>query len=110
MDDMETKLNAILGDPQMMSKIMAMAQNLSQSQPEAPPQEPSAPAIDLKLIQKLSGFAKQSGIDQNQQSLLKALGPYLSGQRISKLEKAMRAAKMANMASAFLGSNALLGR
>lgn len=127
MDDMESKMGAILGNPEMMQKIMAMAQTLNQS---TPPKEPentpppraedvsqtsgfSLPDIDISTIQKLSGLAKQSGIDKNQQSLLRALGPYLSRERISKLEKAMRAARMASMASSVLGSRGLqsiLGR
>ena len=71
------------------------------------------PEIDLSALQKITGFARQSSIDSNQQSLLKALGPYLSNRRIDRLEKAMRAAKLAKMASSFLGTGALqslLGR
>ena len=122
MDDMENKLGAILGNPEMMQQIMALAQNFSQAAPkqeqqkqEAPPppkQEaapPPLPELDFSTIQKLSGLAKSSGIDKNQQTLLRALSPYLSRQRISKLERAMRAAKMASMATAFLG-NAHTGR
>lgn len=118
MDEMENKLNTILGNPEMMSKIMALAQNFSQSQPDANQDSPAPaqaqsdlPQIDLSMLQKLSGYAKQSNIDKNQQSLLRSLSPYLSQQRISKLEKAMRAAKMASMATTFLGrSQSTLGR
>lgn len=113
MEDMQNQMNAILENPEMMQKIMAMAQTLGQSQsanPEPPKQEGSGfalPDIDLSMVQKLSGLAGQSNIDNNQQTLLKALTPYLSRERISKLERAMRAAKMANMASAFLGKSSL---
>ena len=110
MDDMQNQMNAILGNPEMMQKIMAMAQSLGQSQ-GSEPQEPqkqdtAVPAfgdIDLSMVQKLSGLAGQSSIDNNQRTLLKALTPYLTRERITKLEKAMRAAKMANMASALFG-------
>lgn len=115
MDDIQNQMSAILGNPEMMQKIMAMAQSLGQSQtgnpePEQPKQEPtgsSFPDIDLSMVQKLSGLAGQSSIDSNQRTLLKALTPYLNRERISKLERAMRAAKMANMASTFLGKSAL---
>lgn len=117
MDDMQNQMNAILNDPQMMQKIMAMAQSLNspQSQPEsqpAPPPDPPPdfPDIDLSMLQKLSGFIGQSNVDTNQRSLLKALSPYLSKERISKLERAMRAAKMANVASSFLNSSGSLFR
>ena len=113
MDDIENKLGAILGNPEMMQQIMALAQNFNQSESsdrqESPPRQdaPAAafPELDISMLQQLSGFAKQSGIDKNQQSLLRALSPYLSNQRISKLERAMRAAKMAGMATAFLGNS-----
>ncbi len=114
MDDMQQQMNAILGNPEMMQKIMAMAQSLNQAQPslqesgQSPKEEKqsfSLPDIDLSMVQKLSGLAGKSNIDKNQKSLLAALTPYLSTERISKLEKAMRAAKMANMASSFLGKS-----
>lgn len=119
MDDMEEKLGAILNNPQMMQQIMSMAQALGQNQspqqeqpkPEPPPQQ-IAPAIpmgmDPAMLQRIWGLARQSGIDKNQQNLLKALGPYLSRERIGKLEKAMRAAKIAGMAATVLRSSGML--
>lgn len=111
MDGMEEKLNAILGNPQMMQQIMSMAQAMGQQEeqkPEpAPPQQNNTPGLDLAMIQKLSGIARQSSIDKNQQNLLRALGPYLSRERIVKLEKAMRAAKIAGIASTALAGSGL---
>lgn len=116
MSEMEDKLGAILGNPQMMQQIMSMVQAMSQAQPpqeekSAPPQSepsrPQMPDIDLGMLQKLSGLAQQSGADQNQQALLCALSPYLSRERVSKLERAMRAAKMARLASTFLNAGGL---
>ena len=105
MDDLQDKLGAILSNPQMMQQIMSMAQALGQSQNEPPRQESQPqPGIDVAAFQKITGLVGKSGIDKNQQNLLRALGPYLCRERISKLEKAMRAAKIAGMASAFLGS------
>ena len=120
MEGMEDKLGAILSNPQMMQQIMSMAQALGASENPAA-QEPAKqepipspmPGLDPGLVQKLAGLAGQSGIDRNQQALLKALGPYLSRGRIDKLEKAMRAAKMAGIAAVFLnqgGSRMLSGR
>ena len=105
MDDLENKLGAILGNPEMMGKIMALAQSFGDGQPEEeqkPPPPQNFPDIDISLLQKLSGAAKHTGIDQNQRSLLKALTPYISSRRLGKLERAMRAAKMAGVAGIFL--------
>lgn len=105
MDNMESQLNAILGNPQMMEQIMSIAQNF-QTESEPPQASPgdSAPEIDFALVQKLTSLIGKTGIDNHQKALLNALGPYLNGQRIRKLEKAMRAAKLAGIASTFLGS------
>ncbi len=110
MDDMEEKLGAVLNNPQMMQQIMAMAQSLGggQSQQEAPPPQNPFPDIDLGMVQKLSGLARQSGIDSREQALLHALQAYLTADRISRLEKAMRAAKMAKFATGFLGQQGFL--
>ncbi|MBR3972607.1 MAG: hypothetical protein IKJ99_01490 [Oscillospiraceae bacterium] len=104
MDNMEEKLGSILGNPAMMQQIMSIAQSLGQSQPEPPKEEtPALPDIDPGMISKVMAMAGQTNIDPNQQQLLKALRPYLTHQRIERLEKAMRAAKLANLASGFLG-------
>ncbi len=124
MDGFEEKLGAILNNPQMMQQIMSMAQALGQSpgpppeppkqeqpRPEPPPQQiiPSLPGgMDSAMLQGIMGLARQSGIDRNQQNLLKALGPYLSRERIVKLEKAMRAARIATLAATALRSSGML--
>ena len=111
---MEDKLGSILGNPEMMQKIMGLAQSMGSQEPrqEAPPAA-QMPQPDPNLLKAVSGMAKQSSIDRDQQALLRALNPYLSHRKVEKLEKAMRAAKMARMASAFLGQgglSALMGR
>jgi len=108
-NNLEEKLGTILSDPEMMKKIQAMAQSLGAA---PPPQQPAGadhgvPQIDPGMLQKLSGLAGQTGIDANQRQLLSALTPYLSQNRVAKLENAMRAAKMARLASTFLGSGGL---
>ena len=113
MAEMDDKLGAILNNPAMMQQIMAMAQSMgspaSPPQQQEPPQN-AFPEIDLGMLQKLTGMAKQTTIDSREQGLLKALGAYLSGERISRLEKAMRAAKMAKMASTLFSQQAIARR
>ena len=58
--------------------------------------------------QKISGMARQSGIDKREQALLRALEAYLTADRVGRLEKAMRAAKMAKLAIGLLGQQGLL--
>ena len=111
MEDMESKLGAILGNPDMMAQIMSMAQKLGAGAPPpqaSPPPAPTLPeGLDVGMLTKLAGMASSASVDGNQQALLRALRPYLSGERIARLEKAMRAAKLANVASSILGSGLL---
>ena len=117
MEGMEEKLNSILGNPDMMQQIMHMAQALGSSAPEQAQSEPVVQetsvssmipvGLDPGMLAKLASMAQRSGVDPQQQALLKALQPYLSSVRLTKLEKAMRAAKLAGVASTFLGSGGL---
>ena len=112
---MEDKLGAVLNNPQLMQQIMNMAQSLGQTaanpappkQEEVPPPSPSGSNIDPALIGKIMNFANQSNIDRNQKALLCALEPYLTAQRLQKLEKAMHAAKLASTATNLLQSGAI---
>ena len=112
MDDFDQKLGSLLSNPELMGKIMSFAQTLgstdtSQSPPPKQQTETSQPIPapempDLSMLSKMAGFASQMGIDSRQKNLLNALSPYLSDQRLRKLEKAMRAAKLAQLASTAL--------
>lgn len=109
MEGLEEKLGAILNDPQAMQKIMSMAQSLGAGQ-ESPQQMPVMPDFDPAMLQKVAALSRQGSIDKNQQALLRALSPYLSRQRILKLENAMRAAKMAGFAASALSAKSSQGR
>jgi hypothetical protein len=109
MDEMEDKIGAILGNPQMMQQIMHMAQSLGNQQPKPePPNTATIPQVDVALVQKIAGLAQQSGIDRREEALLGALEAYLTGDRVARLERAMRAAKMAKLATSVLGQQGFL--
>ena len=111
MDEMESKLNAVLSNPNMMAQIMSMAQALGGGAPSPPPPQPVMPDIpeglDIGMITKLAGMANSANVDKDQRALLLALRPYLTNDRIGKLERAMRAAKLAGLATTLLGSGIL---
>ena len=106
MESLEDKLSSVLNNPQLMQQIMAMASSMGQSSPPPQKQEPppvSLPDIDPALISQLANFSSGIAVDNDQRALLNALCPYISRERVSRLERAMRAAKLAGMATAFLG-------
>lgn len=119
MSGMEDQLGAILSDPEMMAKIQSLARSLGQ--PEEPPKQVEAPqkgasppstpsgvsAGDLEMVKAFTGFARGTEIDKDQRALLKALSPYVSREKTAKLERAMRAAKLAQQATGLMESGAL---
>ena len=109
MSEMEEKLNALLSNPQLMQQIASMAQAMGSQAPQQPPEQapPAMPALDPRLLQTVAQTMGQTGIDSNQKSLLHALSPYLSTNRVQKLERAMQAARLAGAASAFLNAGGL---
>ncbi len=123
MGELEEKLNAILGDSQAMSQIMALAQSLGKSDPkereEASPAPPSDPppapeaepgedllgGIDpqmLDLGMRLLGEYQRQ--DEKGAALIQALRPFLREERQAKLDKAMRIAKLSRVARVALRS------
>lgn len=125
MEGLEDKLGALLANPTLMSQIMAMAQSLGQGgnepqqgpppqQPDPPPPQPppqpaaqassSIPNIDPGMIAQAMQLFGGMQPDSHQQALLKALRPYLGQDRLIRLERAMRAAKLAKIATGFLGN------
>ena len=119
MDDMESKLNAMLNDPAAMSRILQMAQQLSGStaQPGAPPPPPKNdspppppqgggfdPALlvrCLPLVQEL----QQSNTQTMQ--LLYALRPFLKEEKQPKVERAAKLAHLICVGKRFLTEGGL---
>lgn len=109
MDGLEEKLGTVLNNPQLMQQIMSMAATLGANQEPSPPEPPipTLPDFDPAMIQKFMSLAGKLSVDDQQKNLLLALRPYLTDGRIQKLEKAMRAAKLASAASGLLSSGGL---
>lgn len=111
MSEMEDKLGNILSNPQLMQQIMTMAQSLGQSASDAPAPKDTPAALnppDPQFLRSIAGIAANSGADSNQKALLSALSPYVNRDKLQRLEKAMQAVRMAQIASSVLGNGGLL--
>lgn len=109
MNELEEKLNALLSNPQLMQQVAGLAQAMGSTNADTPRQsqedtKDAFPSLDPKQMQFIMQAMNQNGVDRNQKALLHALTPYLSSVRINKLERAMRAAKIAGTASQFINS------
>ena len=111
MEELEEKLGAILSDPKAMEQIYSMDQSLGQVGSDQGQNEQALGVfcgkggMDPCMLKNMSGIASQGKISAQGHNLLCELRPYLAPRRIEKREKAMRAAKMASVASAFLGNS-----
>lgn len=107
MEDIQAKLGSILSNPEMMQQIMAFAKNFNPGEEKTQPQQEDSgspfPPVDPAMLQRMAAMMQSGRLDSNQQFLLKALRPYISSRRLSKLERAMGAAKLAGVATSFLG-------
>ena len=112
MENMEQAIEGVLSNPDLMQKIMGMAQALGgppgasepskeeQTQDEIPSLTP-----DLSQMARIGSMLSKANIDSDQQNLLSALSPYMSSPHIGKLKRAMQAARLAELATSMLGSS-----
>lgn len=132
MGELEDKLNSILGNPEAMGQIMALAQSLgapasaapqtAESAPPAPPQSPAAGAdlsalvgglmggdgIDPRLLSVAARIMQEAGRnDDRRTALLEALRPFIREQRYAKLDKAIQIARLSHLIR--IGLDALKG-
>lgn len=114
MDDMDSKLNAMLNDPAAMARIIQMAQQLSGgAQPNTPPPPPPSgpppgdgfdPMLLAKFLPLLQDL-RQSNSQTTQ--LLYALRPFLKEEKQSKVERAAKLAHLICIGKRFLTEGGL---
>lgn len=117
MSEFDDKLGAILGNPDAMSQIMALAQSLggstsSSEQPAPAPQPPAVstpvtPAPDLSsLLGSLDPQTIQTGMqllsefshgEDQRTALLLALKPFLKEDRCAKIDRAVQIAQLSRV-------------
>ena len=112
MEDMESKLNAMLNDPAAMSRIIQMAQQLSGGSggqqtaapsPPPPAAPPAVPNIDPQLIARFLPLIQEFSRDNSQTTqLLYALRPFLKDGKQEKVERAAKLARLICIGKRFL--------
>ena len=121
MSELEDKINGILGDPVQMEKIAGLAKSLmggSDSSSDTAEKAKSAgggldslmqslggdSAIDPAMLARLSrAFSSGAGEKKQERALLEAMKPYLSEKRRSKMDKAIKLARLASIARIAMG-------
>lgn len=93
MSDLEDMLSGILSDPKQMEKISSVARSLMGEELKS---DSAEPVFDANILKKLGGMMRDK--DGKDRQLLLAMRPYLSDKRRSKMDRAMKIARLAGMA------------
>ena len=118
MEDMDSRLNALLSDPEAMGRIMALAQQLSgESAASSPPPSPEPPpssqqeddGFDPMLLLKFLPLLQELRQDNSSQSMqfLSAIRPFLKPERQPKVERAVKLAHLICVGKKFLTEGGL---
>lgn len=117
MEDMDSRLNALLSDPEAMGRIMALAQQLSgESAASSPPpcspppqQQQEDDGFDPMMLLKFLPLLQELRQDNSSQSMqfLTALRPYLKPERQPKVERAVKLAHLICVGKKFLTEGGL---
>ena len=104
MDELESRLGALLSSPESLERLKGLAAALAGSEGAPPPEKEAGPppALDpglLRLLQRLMGEAERPS---EASSLLNALRPCLSPERGERLDRALRLAHLAKLAKTVL--------
>ena len=118
MEDMDSRLNALLSDPEAMGRIRALAQQLSgESAASSPPPSPEPPppsqqeddGFDPMLLLKFLPLLQELRQDNSSQSMqfLSAMRPFLKPERQPKVERAVKLAHLICVGKKFLTEGGL---
>ena len=118
MEDMDSRLNALLSDPETMGRIMALAQQLSgESAASSPPPSPEPPppsqqeddGFDPMLLLKFLPLLQELRQDHSSQTMqfLSAMRPFLKPERQPKVERAVKLAHLICVGKKFLTEGGL---
>ena len=106
MGEFEDRLSSLMNDPKQMEEIAAMAKSLMGGEDRSGGAGAGAegPDLDPGMLQKLAGILGKTGTKTSEQTaLLNAMKPYLSEKRRTKMEKAMKLARIAEIAELAAG-------
>ena len=97
MNEFEDKLNSLLNDPKQMESFASFAKSImGGAMPDAVSEEPD---IDPALMKKIGGLlSRGDNLSGKDKRLLEAMKPYLSEKRRSKMDRAMKIARLASIA------------
>ena len=118
--ELEDRINSVLGDPKQLEQITKLAQSLMAGGDTGQDGAPAAPSgglgdmlkglagdgmpdLDPAMLGRLSRIISGGGDKKQERALLDAMRPYMSEKRRSKMDRALRIAKLAGIAKIAMG-------
>jgi len=98
MEGLENTIQQILGNPESMTQIMSLAKSIGLS----PPGEDTKDEQHKEDLSPILEILKNTAVRPKETRLLEALMPYFSAERQQRLERAVRVARVAQLAGAAL--------
>lgn len=91
MSELQDAMRQIMSDPEAMRKVRSLGEQLGlgQSKPAEPPPAPEGGEM-MSAISKLAPLLSASKPDDETAALLNALRPFLSGEKLERLNSAQR--------------------
>ena len=102
MEDLESRIREVLGDPAQMEQVFSVARSLGITPPSDEKSQPDAAPAELGSLAEL--IRQAAAVDPRENALLSALKPYCSADRQRRIDRALRIARISQIAGAALKS------
>ncbi len=105
MSELQDTLNQIMSNPEAMRQVQSLGEQLglSGSTPSPPPAAPAPPAVPggnaemMSALTKLAPLMSTAAPNDETAALLNALKPFLSGEKLQRLQSAQRLIRVIRM-------------
>ncbi len=93
-DDLQSKLESLLSSPDSLQQIAQLMSSLGAADTPPPAPPPPSDPPDLSMLLKLAPLLSSLSAENEHTALLKALRPYLHGEREKRLDESMKLLRM----------------
>lgn len=101
MSELQDTINQIMSDPEAMRQVQSLGEKLGLSgKAQAPPAVPPVPSGNAEMMTALSKLAplmSSAAPNDETTALLNALKPFLSGEKLQRLQSAGRLIRLVRM-------------
>lgn len=97
MSELQDTINQILSDPEAMRQVQSLGEQLGLTNAKPPPPKPAAENGMASALTSLAPLMQGMTADDDLSRLLDALRPFLSSERLERLNQAKRLMRLVQM-------------